>query len=164
MTGAGDLDTLAMIIARLALELPAEELPELAAALEAGKARVLARLVTLAIPQPAPAPTLVDAVELGRALTLPETWVRDAVRRGRIPVVHAGVHLRFDIGDVLAELKAGKAALPDREKLSQRGRRAVEHRIADPARAKKDRKSLDNLRAATSLLPRRDAAEAAEQL
>ena len=157
MTTAPDFATLARLCDRLAVELPAVELPDLVATLEGAKARVLARIVREALPSPVEPATLIDAVEQARRLNVAETWVRDAARRGRIPCVHAGVHLRFDPAAVLEAMKAGAAALPDRSKLSARGRRAAEHRIARPVKASK---SAELQGAATSLLPREATKEA----
>ena len=146
-----DLATLARLCDRLAVELPAPALPDLVATLEAGKTRVLARVVREAIPAPPPPAQLVDAVELARRLNVAETWVRCAARSGRIPCVHAGVHLRFDPVAVVEAMKAGAAALPDRSALSERGRKARGHRIATPAKAEKRPETLGG---ATRVLPR----------
>jgi hypothetical protein len=150
-----DLSALARLCDRLACDLPADVLPDLIAALEAGKARALARVVREAIPAPRPALQLVDAAEMARQLNLAETWVRDAARQERIPCVHAGVHLRFDPVAVVEAMKAGTADLPDRSALSERGRKAVGHRIERPVKAAK---GVESHGAATALLPR-DGAE-----
>jgi len=148
--GHPDLSTLERLCERLAVELPGDALPDLIAALEAAKTRALARVVQVAMPTPLPPAQLVNAVEMARRLGVAETWVRDSARRGRIPCVHAGVHLRFDPDAVLNAMKTGAAALPSRTALSQRGRRAVEHKIERPVEASK---SADSLGAATTLLP-----------
>ena len=89
---------------RYVAELPAEELPRLAAAL-------LARMLA---PQPAPVQAagpqpLLNAKELARHLNVPESWVRSEARAGHIPSVPVGRYVRFRLEDVEAAL-ARKAA------------------------------------------------------
>jgi hypothetical protein len=139
----------------LVAETPAADLPALIGELEGLKAQAWARL-TIPVRPAAEPERLVDAAGLARRLSLPETWVRDAARRGRIPCVFAGVHVRFDPDAVIEAMKSGKAALADREKLSKRGRRAVEHRIERPVKAPK---CSEIQGAATALLPRQPVEE-----
>jgi excisionase family DNA binding protein len=51
---------------------------------------------------------LLTAGELAERLNLPESWIRNEERLGRIPSVRAGKYVRFRLGDVelaLAERK-----------------------------------------------------------
>lgn len=158
-----DLATVATMIRRAAGELSAEQLPDFVAAIEAARALAWVRLSTPIAPNPDASSTLVNAAELARRLNVAETWVRTAARRGKIPAVSCGVHIRFDPIEVLAAMKAGKAALADRGKLSERGRKAVGHRIREPVRQNKRSKSSGLAASATALLPQSDAAEGAER-
>jgi excisionase family DNA binding protein len=116
------------ILADLLDRTSAADLPDLIAALAAAQARALARLVAPS-PPPAELTALLGAAELAARLGLAESWVRDAARRGRIPCIHAGAHLRFDLADVLAAMKAGQADLDDRSTLAARGRLAAASRV-----------------------------------
>lgn len=154
-----DRPALLAALQRLAAETEADQLPELIGGLHAIEAQMWARLVGNAAPTPQPQAALVDASELAHRLNLPETWVRDAARRGRIPVVHAGVHVRFEPAAVIEAMRSGAAALPDRTTLSKRGRRAVDHRIGQPVRAKNASKDGGFSGTATTLLPRQPVEE-----
>ena len=63
--------------------------------------------------QPAVAATpddpLLDAAQLASALGLPQTWVEQAAREGRIPAIRAGRWRRFDRRAVEAALSSGPA-------------------------------------------------------
>jgi hypothetical protein len=51
---------------------------------------------------------LLKAGELAERLNLPETWIRNEERMGRLPSVRAGKYVRFKLGEVenaLAERK-----------------------------------------------------------
>jgi len=55
-----------------------------------------------------PAKKLVTATELAERLNLPESWLRNQERLGRIPSIRAGKYVRFNLGEVersLAERK-----------------------------------------------------------
>ncbi len=144
-------ETLSRVLAAAVRELPRETLPDVAALIEAAKVNILTRLVREAVPLPPEPAALVEPAEMARRLTVAETWVRDAARRQKIPAVYAGVHLRFDPAAVLAAMKAGTAALPDRSALSARGKKAAGHRIQRPAKPSNSAKLQG---AATGLLPR----------
>src|SRR5271170_5741459 len=55
------------------------------------------------------------ASELAKHLKLPETWVRNAERLGRIPGVRLGKYVRFRLDEV-------EKALAEREELSPKSR------------------------------------------
>jgi hypothetical protein len=51
---------------------------------------------------------LLNASELAERLNLPETWVRNQERLGRIPSIRAGKYVRFRLGDVERALSKRK--------------------------------------------------------
>jgi len=59
--------------------------------------------------------TLLTASELAKHLRLPETWVRNAERLGRIPGVRMGKYVRFRLDEV-------EKALAERVQLSPKSR------------------------------------------
>jgi len=92
------LGALATTLKQYAAELPADELPALVGELEAAKALAWARLTTLA-PNPTPDSgtlDLLDAKAMAGRLRVPESWLREHARRGRIPCVYVGRYMRFD--------------------------------------------------------------------
>lgn len=100
------LDTLQASIEHLLVDLPAAELPGLVGILEAGKARVLARIVGQATaPKANATPQFVDAVELARIIGVPVFWVQDKGRRGIIPRVTIGHYQRFNVPEVLEAVR-----------------------------------------------------------
>ena len=57
---------------------------------------------------------LLDAGEVAELLNVPERWVREATRGGKLPCVRLGRYRRYDRGDVLAwveALKSGGASM-----------------------------------------------------
>jgi len=143
---ADTLHNLATIVEATAIA----DLPALLGELEHAKALVWSRLMT---PAPRASEThLVGASEMADQLGVTESWVRTAARRHRIPTVPAGAHLRFDPVEVLTAMKGGSAA-GNREKLSERGRRAAEHRIHRPGRKKESNKDRALVVPATTPLP-----------
>jgi hypothetical protein len=91
------LGALATTLKRYATELPADELPALVGELEAAKALAWARLTTQAPnPQPVGDTALLDASAMAERLQVPESWLREHARRGRIPCVYVGRYMRFD--------------------------------------------------------------------
>ena len=101
------LDSLAATLRRYAAELPADDLPALVGELEAAKAVAWARLTT-----PAPSPTqntngeLVNAKTMAERLHVPESWLREHARRGRIPCIYVGRYMRFSPTAVTESLTA----------------------------------------------------------
>jgi excisionase family DNA binding protein len=51
---------------------------------------------------------LLDAAEVAAMLSVPERWVRQASRDGRLPHVRLGRYVRFDHADVLAWVEQQK--------------------------------------------------------
>jgi excisionase family DNA binding protein len=47
-----------------------------------------------------PSPILVDTAGAAALLQLPQSWVAAAARRGEIPCVRCGHHVRFRVGDL----------------------------------------------------------------
>ena len=91
------MGALAMTLKRYATELPTDELPGLVGELEAAKALAWARLATPARePQPAADTALLDAKAMAERLQVPESWLRESARRGRVPCVYVGRYMRFD--------------------------------------------------------------------
>jgi excisionase family DNA binding protein len=57
---------------------------------------------------------LLDAGEVAELLSVPERWVREHTRGGKLPHVRLGRYLRYDRADLLAwvdEQKSGGAAI-----------------------------------------------------
>lgn len=52
-----------------------------------------------------PAPLLVDTATAAAMLALPESWVASAARRGELPCVKLGHHVRFRLSDIEAFIK-----------------------------------------------------------
>jgi hypothetical protein len=105
------LGALASTLKRYATELPANELPALVGELEAAKALAWARLAApVREPQPADDAALLDAKAMAKRLNVPESWLREHARRGRIPCVYVGRYMRFDPAAVLRTLDEEKAA------------------------------------------------------
>jgi hypothetical protein len=50
---------------------------------------------------------LLDVEGLASALKVPVSWVYEASRQGLIPVHRVGKYLRFQLGEVLEQLKKG---------------------------------------------------------
>jgi hypothetical protein len=92
------MGALATTLKRYAAELPANELPALMGELEAAKALAWTRLTTPARePQPAAGDSsLLDAKAMAERLRVPESWLRESARRGRIPCTYVGRYMRFD--------------------------------------------------------------------
>jgi excisionase family DNA binding protein len=59
--------------------------------------------------------TLLTASELAKHLNLPETWLRNEERLGRIPGIRAGRYVRFKLSEV-------EKALAEREQLGPKSR------------------------------------------
>jgi hypothetical protein len=105
------IEALAATLKRYASELPPEHLPALLGELEAAKALAWARLATPAHePQPAGDTALLDAKAMAERLDVPESWLREHARRGRIPCRYVGRYMRFDPTAVLRALDAQKSA------------------------------------------------------
>jgi excisionase family DNA binding protein len=51
---------------------------------------------------------LLEAAEVAAMFSVPERWVREATRAGRLPCVRLGRYVRYDRGDVLAWVEAQK--------------------------------------------------------
>ncbi len=101
------LGALATTLRRYATALPAEELPALVGELEAAKALAWVRLTTPESRQPAAEPgRLLNAKAMAECLQVPESWLREHARRGRIPCVHVGRYTRFDAECVRRALDA----------------------------------------------------------
>ena len=134
-----DLPTLRRVLDEAARSCDRAHAPELLAVLEGARARVWVSL----LPEPKPAAVasrLVTAEELAAAHEVPASWFLDAARRGVIPCVRHGAHVRF-------EPDAVREALRDRPPMRRR------HRIASPERLKKRRSNGRLSCAATALLP-----------
>ncbi len=52
---------------------------------------------------------LLTAEQVGELLAVPTSWVREATRANKLPVVKLGRYRRYDRADVLAWLQAQKA-------------------------------------------------------
>lgn len=91
------LPALAATLRRAVAELPRGELPALLGELETARALAWVRL---AAPAPAPASskdgTLLDAKAMAERLGVPDSWLREHARHGRIPCVYVGRYMRFD--------------------------------------------------------------------
>ena len=95
------MGALATTLKRYATELPTDEVPALVGELEAAKARAYARLATADRDtqehrSPADAGRLLDAKAMAERLQVPESWLRESARRGRVPCVYVGRYMRFD--------------------------------------------------------------------
>ena len=74
--------------------------------LEAGKARVLARIMGQATaPKVDTKPRLVDAAEMAATLGVPTFWVQDKARRGIIPSINIGHYRRFCVPEVIETVR-----------------------------------------------------------
>jgi len=100
------IGALATTLKRYAAELPADELPTLLGELEAAKAVAWARLVTAQQPQQSIVHPgkLLDAKAMAERLDVPESWLREHARHGRIPCRYVGRYMRFDPTAVLRAL------------------------------------------------------------
>lgn len=110
------LPALAATLRRAAADLPRDELPALLGELETARALAWVRL---AAPAPAPASskdgTLLDAKGVAERLGVPESWVRDMARQGKIPSIRLGHYVRFRVSDLDAHVSAQRSCLiPDR--------------------------------------------------
>ena len=85
------------------VSVPTEKIPIALAALAAAQSQLCARLMGVA-PASESAPGLIDAPELARRLSLPESWIRTQARTGGIPTVRAGRYYRFNEQAVAAAL------------------------------------------------------------
>lgn len=87
------------------VRLPTETISAIAAALTA---ELCTRLLRAGPVQGTVAsePGLIDAPELAKRLSLPESWLRTRARSGRIPAVRAGRYYRFDERAVRAAIEA----------------------------------------------------------
>ena len=88
--------------AELARRIPLEQIPSLLALLSArllleGYTGHENRSCASSTPD---SMTLVTAGELATRLNLPESWIRNQERLGRIPSVRAGKYVRFRVSDV----------------------------------------------------------------
>jgi len=92
------LDALVATLKRYACELPSEDLPALMGALETIKALAWTRLATGEREQQPSTDTrgLLDAKAMAERLRVPESWLRESARRGRVPCVYVGRYMRFD--------------------------------------------------------------------
>lgn len=52
---------------------------------------------------------LLNAAEVAKLLNVPTSWVREATRAGKLPVVALGRYRRYDRGDVLRWIESQKA-------------------------------------------------------
>lgn len=109
------LAALAATLKRYVAEMPADELPGLVGELEAAKARAYARLATAdrgAQEHQPPADTgcLLNAKTMAERLQVPESWLREHARGGRVPCVYVGRYMRFDPTAVLRAVSNEKSA------------------------------------------------------
>jgi hypothetical protein len=59
----------------------------------------------------APAQQFVDAVSLAAVVGLPQSWLEEQARRGRLPSLQLGKYRRFELSEAIAALrKLGKAS------------------------------------------------------
>ncbi len=91
------LNELVTTLRRYAAELPAADLPTLLGELEIAKALIWVRL-TAPVPSLSAATDslLLDAKAMAERLQVPESWLREHARQGRIPCVYVGRYMRFD--------------------------------------------------------------------
>jgi hypothetical protein len=71
------------------------------------EAHCRARELLPASQTPASAPTerLVDAAALAAVTALPQSWLEDQARRGRLPSLRLGKYVRFEVAETLAALR-----------------------------------------------------------
>jgi hypothetical protein len=108
------VDALAATLKRYAADLPADQLPSLLGALEATRARAWIRLAAAEhATQDTPTDTgrLLDAKAMAARLQVPESWLREHARGGRVPCVYVGRYMRFDPESVRRALDAEGAAV-----------------------------------------------------
>lgn len=137
--------TLRAMVANAAVD----ALPDLLAELEGAKALAWTRLVAApALSGPVSDDVPLPADEASTRTGAPASWLLDAARRGAIPCVRFGAHVRFRVADVLA-------AVANNQPLKRRKRR--EHRTPTPdtTGAPVSRKRSRN--AVTTMLPRPSA-------
>ncbi len=92
---------------RLLSKLAAHELPALIAMLASATAHAQLRLSTPPPPLRSEAgPELHDASEIARRLGVPEHFVYESARRGRLPSVRVGRYVRFRLEEVRAAIAA----------------------------------------------------------
>lgn len=95
------LDALKTTLRRYAHELPSEELPAFVGALETAKALAWIRLAAAEREAqeertPAGVGRLLNAKAMAERLQVPESWLRERARGGRVPCVYVGRYMRFD--------------------------------------------------------------------
>ena len=56
------------------------------------------------------APVLVDGDELARVLNYPKTWLMSQARQGKIPCIHQGKYVRFNVAEVETALHQSDSA------------------------------------------------------
>lgn len=91
-----------------------EELRQFVPLLDAVRTRAFLRLVELLAErteEPPAATQLVTATELARILGVPQSWVRQAARQGRVPSVRFGRYVRFDPVEVRKTLDAQRGTV-----------------------------------------------------
>jgi hypothetical protein len=103
------LAALSTTLKRYAVELPADELPALVGELETAKAQAYARLATAdrgaqGHHPPADTGRLLNAKTMAERLQVPESWLREHARGGRVPCVYVGRYMRFDPAAVIRAL------------------------------------------------------------
>jgi excisionase family DNA binding protein len=54
-------------------------------------------------------PLLIDAEAAAQLLGVPETWVREKARLGRLPCIRLGRYVRFDPDELIAWARARKS-------------------------------------------------------
>ncbi|MGD0073340.1 MAG: helix-turn-helix domain-containing protein [Candidatus Binataceae bacterium] len=71
-------------------------------------AAIAAKLAESPAEKPTKNDRLIDAKEMAERLDVPETWIRDQERAGKLPSVRAGKYVRFRAADVLRAIEDRK--------------------------------------------------------
>jgi excisionase family DNA binding protein len=104
-----DLSSVRSWLSKLVEETARQRLPELLGELEVARAMGWARLVSLSLPdttRDAAPSAFCTAQQMAEQLQVPESWIRDQARRGKVPSVRLGHYVRFQPAEVLAALRA----------------------------------------------------------
>lgn len=79
--------------------------------LEEARTRARELLPAPAVPAAVPAEQMVDAARLAELTGVPQSWLEEQARRGRLPSLQLGKYRRFQVAESLAALrKLGRAS------------------------------------------------------
>jgi hypothetical protein len=111
ITLPADIEALVEALGHAVDEISTRDLPGFVSALAGAQARAWLRLAEArpATPPRSEEPLYLDASQVAQRLNLPENWIRDRARRGKIPSQRIGHYVRFEWSKVRAAVEAMNA-------------------------------------------------------